>query len=58
MQITITTLDASDDDCRREDFFTTVNGVPYTLAVSALDEREAESRARELFGPEVEIKYA
>jgi hypothetical protein len=51
----------SDDDCRRVDYCVTVDGKEYCLSGSALgnehNDREATERARELFGPDVELIF-
>jgi len=61
MKIKITYLDASEEDCRRTDYVTYVNGKEFCLAASALGkeftEREVERNARKLFGDDVEIEY-
>jgi hypothetical protein len=57
MQITITTIDDSDDDCRRTTYETRVDGKLYTLAACSLRGEGVEERARELFGDDVEIVW-
>lgn len=62
MKIKITFEDASDDDCRRVDYVTVVDGKTHCLSACALgneyNDREAETRARELFGNDVQISYS
>jgi len=62
MQITITFQDASDDDCRRVDYVTVVDGQEHCLSACALgneySDREAENRARQLWGNDIEISYS
>ena len=61
MKITVTSYDDSDDDCKRDTYVTVVDGEEHCLAPCALGNeftyREIETRARELFGEDVEIEY-
>lgn len=63
MKIKVQSYDDSEEDCRRETFYTVVDGKEYLLAPCALPSseytfREIEEKARELFGADVEITYA
>jgi len=62
MKITIYTVDASDDDCRRVDYCCTVNGEERTLAASCLPgsqyaREEAIEKARKIFADEDLLIY-
>lgn len=62
MKINVYTIDASEEDCRRTDYCTKVNGKEYILAPSALSlneriRKEILERAQALFGNDVEIAY-
>lgn len=62
MKIIVYSTDASEEDCRREDFWTEVNGKEYLLAPSALGlnehiRKEILEKAQALFGNDVQIAY-
>lgn len=62
MKIIIYSTDASEEDCRREDFWTEVDGKEYLLAPSALGlnvhiQKEIREKAQALFGQDVEIVH-
>jgi len=59
MKITIQTRDASDEDCKRDDYYTVVDGREILLASCALPstytERDVEAKVRQLFGLDAAI---
>lgn len=59
--ITITYLDASEDDCRRIDYVTYVDGKEFLLAACALGTQFTTDlvtkKAKELFGEDIIIKW-
>lgn len=61
MKLKVTYLDASEPDCRRVDYVVYVDGKQHLLTGCALgnehNDREALKRARELFGPDVELEF-
>jgi len=61
MKLKVTFKDASEPDCRREDWVVIVDGKEHCICPSALgtkdNEIEALERARSLFGPDVELTY-
>jgi hypothetical protein len=61
MKITVQSHDDSDDDCKRDTYFTIVDGVNHLLAPCALGSwythLEIVERAKTLFGDDVEIEY-
>jgi hypothetical protein len=61
MKIKITYLDASEEDCRRTDYVTYVNGKEYLLVACALGGKyttiEVETAARKFFGDDVIINW-
>jgi len=62
MKITVNSYDDSDDDCRRDTFYTVVDGKEYCLAPCALGTYrnwlEIQEEAKRLFGEDVEIEFA
>ena len=59
--ITLTYLDASEEDCRRTDYVTCVDGKEYLLAPCALGNKfttkKVEENARKFFGDDVIINW-
>ena len=61
MKITIQEYDASEEDCKRQDYVTVVDGKEYLLAPSSLGSYytylEILAEVEKLFGPGVEIEW-
>jgi hypothetical protein len=62
MKIKIESRDASEDDCHRNDYFCTVDGVEHMLAGIALGSywtrEEIKANAKIAFGEDVEIDWS
>jgi len=61
MKIKVTSYKVSDDDCRRYDFVTVVDGVEYNLDSESLGNdiavQRMTDRAKAMFGHDVELVF-